>query len=434
MTSLKELAKICLEKLKAAGADTAQVSLSLSEKREFNIDGGEFSLYRTTFNRSLSLTAFRETRTGRVTLNSFDPEAIEGAVADCMRGVESDKPDPARGIAEKIGEREFKSGEPEPDAEKFFFRTRELKEAIEARFPSIIMEQMINSHNKTERVYADTNDNLYHSVSGCYEVSLMFSAHRDGKSSSFMGCGYDTVDLDTPLLEQGDIARVIGDVEKQIDTVPVTGSFTGTVVIAPDCLGEFLSDSVIGNFASGTPLIDGTSIWRDKLEKQVASENFTLSLSPRDPAILLGQEYTGDGYPAEDFTLIENGILKSFVAGIYVSNKAGCPRSKNTSTYSLVMPAGDKTLDELIAGIDDGLFVYRFSGGQPANNGDFSGVAKNSFRIRNGKIADAVSETMISGNLSEMLRHFEGASSERVNNGYFLLPFAAFSGVTVSGK
>ena len=259
MTSLKELAKICLEKLKAAGADTAQVSLSLSEKREFNIDGGEFSLFRTTFNRNLSLTAFRETRTGRVTLNSFDPEAIEGAVADCMRGVESDKPDPARGIAEKIGEREFKSGEPEPDAEKFFFRTRELKEAIEARFPSIIMEQMINSHNKTERVYADTNDNLYHSVSGCYEVSLMFSAHRDGKSSSFMGCGYDTVDLDTPLLEQGDIARVIGDVEKQIDTVPVTGSFTGTVVIAPDCLGEFLSDSVIGNFASGTPLIDGTS-------------------------------------------------------------------------------------------------------------------------------------------------------------------------------
>ena len=41
---------------------------------------------------------------------------------------------------------------------------------------------------------------------------------------------------------------------------------------------------------------------------------------------------------------------------------------------------------------------------------------------------------MVSGNLSEVLRHFEGASSERVNNGYFLLPFAAFSGVTVSGK
>ena len=98
------------------------------------------------------------------------------------------------------------------------------------------------------------------------------------------------------------------------------------------------------------------------------------------------------------------------------------------------MPAGEKTLEELISGVEDGLFVYRFSGGQPANNGDFSGVAKNSFRIRNGKITDAVSETMIAGNLADMLKNFVGASSERVKNGCSVLPFAAFSGITISGK
>jgi len=433
MTDLKRLAAECLAKLKEAGADAAQARLSLSEKREFNIDGGEFSLYRTTFNRSLTLTAFRETKTGSVTLNSFDPEAIDAAVSDCMASVESDSPDPARGIAENQGERELTYGVPEPDAEKFFAATKRLKEEIEQNYPTIIMEQMINSHNKTESVYADSNGNLFHLEYGAYQVSLMFSAHRDEKASSFMGCGYETTDLDTPLLEQGDIARALGDVEKQIDTVPVEGSFTGTVVFAPDCLNELLQHA-IENFASGTSLIDGTSIWRDKLGKEVAAPTFTLSLAPHNPDVVLPQQLTSDGYLTEDFDLIRNGVLESFVAGIYVANKAGVPRSKNTATGWLVMPAGEKTLDEMIAGIGDGLFVYRFSGGRPANNGDFSGVAKNSFRIKDGKITDAVSETMISGNLAEMLLRFEGASSERVKDGYSVLPFAAFSGVTISGK
>ena len=433
MTDLKKLAAECLSKLKEAGADTAQARLSLSEKREFNIDGGEFSLYRTTFNRSLTLIAFRETRTGSVVVNSFDPAAIDRAVSDCMRSVESDAPDPARGIAENQGERELVYGEPEPDAKKFFAATRRLKEDIEERYPTIMMEQMINAHDKTESIYADTNGNLFHMVYGSYGVGLMFSAHRDGKSSSFMGCGYETVDLDTPLIEQGAIARVLSDVERQIDTVPVAGSFTGTVIFAPDCLGGLLR-TAIGCFASGTPLIDGTSVWRDKLGQAVASPGFTLSLAPHHPDAILRQQLTGDGYLTGDFDLIRNGILESFVAGIYVSNKAGVPRSKNTATGWLVMPEGDRSLDELIAGVKDGLFVYRFSGGHPANNGDFSGVAKNSFRIKDGKIAEAVSETMISGNLATMLLSFEGASKERVKDGYSVLPFAAFSGITISGK
>ena len=76
----------------------------------------------------------------------------------------------------------------------------------------------------------------------------------------------------------------------------------------------------------------------------------------------------------------------------------------------------------------------RISGGHPASCGDFSAVAKNSFLIENGKLGPAVSETMISGNLAEMLLHPVGASAERIADGSTLLPYLSFSGITVSGK
>ena len=46
---LKSIAREVIEKLKVGGADMAQCTLALTEKREFNMDGGAFSLFRTTF-------------------------------------------------------------------------------------------------------------------------------------------------------------------------------------------------------------------------------------------------------------------------------------------------------------------------------------------------------------------------------------------------
>ena len=46
----------------------------------------------------------------------------------------------------------------------------------------------------------------------------------------------------------------------------------------------------------------------------------------------------------------------------------------------------------------------QFSGARPAENGDFSGVAKNSYYIEKGKVQFPVSETMVSGNLAELVK------------------------------
>ena len=107
--------------------------------------------------------------------------------------------------------------------------------------------------------------------------------------------------------------------------------------------------------------------------------------------------------------------------------------SPNTSD-AVIAEAGDTPLEELIAGIEKGIIVGRFSGGQPGANGEFSGIAKNAFLIENGRIGEALSEAMISANLLEMLFRLRGISRETLDCGTSSVPYMAFDGITISGK
>ena len=118
---------------------------------------------------------------------------------------------------------------------------------------------------------------------------------------------------------------------------------------------------------------------------------------------------------------------------LYGANKTGRPLIKN-SGFDLVIEPGDKSIDEIIASIDKGLVLGSFSGGQPGTNGEFSGVAKNSFLIENGKITKAVTETMVNGNLGEAFLNVRGISKELLCSGGSVIPYIAVDGIVISGK
>ena len=260
----------------------------------------------------------------------------------------------------------------------------------------------------------------------------MFSGHEGEKASSFFGSGVVTDSLDKPFLEMGSIAEDLANVEKQIETSGVEGKFEGTMVLMPGCVIS-LFWSLLENFAGEGGLLSGTSPWKDKLGEMVADERITVSFAPLDERIVCGSRVTSEGFPAENYDVIRNGRLNAFLLGLYASNKLKLPRGGNDS-FDVVIAAGDKPLSEIIGSIEKGILVGRFSGGEPSSNGDFSGVAKNSFLIENGKIGPALSETMVSGNMADMIKHLRAISEEQVADGMSVLPYMAFDGITISGK
>lgn len=429
---LLNAAYYALEAMKKSGADKCACRAASGEKTEFNIDGGEFSLMRTLFNESLSVEAYIGGKKGSSALNSLEKEDIDKAVADAVSAAQSGVADDAWDIAPETENQDFTDGALVFDKDRFFDRIEELKETIEKKYPTVMLEQLIADYATGYAVVVNSNGVEFTSQTGQYAIDLMYSAHEGEKASSFFGSGVCFTDLDRPIIELGSIDEDLKSITKQVDTIQVDGKFVGTVIMTPGMTGEFI-DTALGNFASTRVLIDGTSVWKDKLGKQVADSRLNVEFAPYNEQIVCGERVTGDGFISEDFHAIKDGVLESFLLPLYGANKTGFPRAKNSSG-AMVIPAGDKPLADMIAGTDKGLLVARFSGGEPGTNGDFSGVAKNSFLIENGKITGAVSETMINGNLADMLNNIVDISEERVADGGSVLPYISFGGITVSGK
>ena len=431
MDKLEKIADFVLEAALTAGADTAQCTVRDSQDREFNVDGGDFSLMRTLFDRQVTLSVLQGHRHGSVTINRFDEDALRDAAAQCVASAAAAEPDEAREFAAGPLSGDFTQGAPAPDTAGFFDRVRELMDDTAARHPLLLMEQLVACHQHGRTVYKSTNGVTWRREAGAYNVSLTYSAHRGRESSSMYGGEFVTDRLDRPFIEMALIDREMGEVEAQLGARPVPEKFVGTALFAPGCLAGDVLGTAVANFASDASLIDGTALWREKLGQPVADPRISLTLAPWDDRIVCGQRWTGEGFPAADQPILENGVLSAFLLTQYAANKTGHRRAGNTSS-SMIVPPGDTPLADIIAGIDRGVYLMRFSGGSPGAGGEFSGVAKNGFLIEHGRLTTPLTETMISGSLSELLLHLRGVSRELLEDGALSVPYMAFDGVTIS--
>lgn len=432
MENIQIVADKTEEILKEKNVSMAYFTVSSSEIREFNVEGGEFSLFRTLYDSNLDLTVYQDQKKGFVSINRLEEPKIREAVENCLKSAESGIADSHYGIAPGQEKAVFRQGVYEPDIDRFFERAKELTETVKEQFPKIMIHSIELKHTKYHSVYRNTNGTEFETFSGDYAVSIGFAGHEGERTTSLCGSYFKTDSLENPFISLGSLRKDLEDAQAQLNTVTLSGKLDGTVILTPGCLAGFLYN-IVGNFATDNAVLEKTSVWMEKLGSRVADERLTISAAPLDERILCGQRYTQEGFLAENYDLIKNGVLQSFMLSLYVANKTGFERAKNTS-QAMVVEGGDTPYEDMIKNVKNGIVVGDFSGGQPSINGDFSGVAKNSFLIEDGKIKGAVNEVMISGNLAEILNHLVAVSKETVADGDRVLPYMAFTNVVIAGK
>ena len=425
----KEMVSYCLDALKKAGADKAACSMNMMEKKELNVEIGEMTLLRTTFNNNMGISVIKDQKKGSTSINKTDKGSIDTAVALVMAMAEGSQPDDAYDIAEKQPSNSFSKGDESANLDTMYQSLEEFVDYVKSTYPKIQLEAAIMDFNHSRSFFQNTNGVDFEIREGMYGFSPMFLS-KDGKdTSSFNGTGFSALKVEKPLHEYGSIDTLLKQSVEQLHTQNIKDKFVGNMVVTPDCISDFLG--FITSDISDGKMISGNSLYSEKLNEQITHPKLTFHSRPVSQEIADGYFITSDGYVAENSTIVDKGILRTHLLGIYGAKKLSKNRAVNDGG-AYIVDVGDKPHAEMIKNIDQGVLLARFSGGSPANNGDFSGVAKNSYYIENGEIKHPLTETMVSGNIREMFENLDEISSDRIDFGSGILPWISFKGITVS--
>lgn len=417
--------------LKSKGFQSYECRLLESTIHEVSINNDRMDLLRSREPVSLTLTGILNGSKVSTAITKCEGDTIQAAAEELFQLAESSPADDANEIA-PYQEAPFREKGPAgADVNGMIRRLLELQEYCTEKYPTVNLRRATLEFKSTLQTYGNSNGSLLSDRQGLYTLFITCIAAEGGECSSF---NYTTLmfdNLDKPIYDLGSIDTLLKQSTEQIFPENLQGDFTGDVIITPEAMNYFLY--VLTLQLQDGYLIKGTSLYQDSLDKEVADTKFTFRAEPLSEELPNSSFITQDGFPAENLTAIENGVLKSYLLSLYGSNKTGYPRSDNQGGWCIIDP-GEKSLEEMISSIDKGLLLTRFSGGMPSESGDFSGVAKNSYYIENGRITHPVKEVMISINLRDMFRNIRDLSKERVNLGSTLVPWIQFADISIHGK
>ena len=414
----------------ASGADEAQVLHVYEDLFEITYDNDDIGMVRTTVDDQIMFTVFVGQAKGQASLTGRTNDLIDKAAAEAVAAARAGVADPANGIAEGESTALTELGDREPDADAMIDAIVRHQRLVAEQYPTIRMRDSVYRFRDHWRSFANSAGLHRQERRGSYAADALFSAKDGEKATSFNGVNASSVSPFAEIIDVPTLRRILDDTVGSFDPKPVPATFVGDVIFTPNS-AETLLDAVVQSLM-GYTLIRGTSPFQDSLGDAIADARLTVTNRPCSSVFPLASTFDGNGIPAKDLPIITNGVLENHLIDLYISRKLG--REMTAGVFALDVVPGDRTFDEIVAGTERGIVLGRFSGGVPNQQLDFSGVAKNSFYVENGKIQHPINETMIAGNFAQLLRSVRAIGSESVNFGGYAFPAIAAGGVTISTK
>lgn len=187
--------------------------------------------------------------------------------------------------------------------------------------------------------------------------------------------------------------------------------------------------SLIGHFLqaiSGDSVARGSTFLRESMGTKIMPDHCIITDDPTLSRAMGSQRIDGEGLASEPLTLVENGILQHWLLDLSSARQLGLSsngRAGHTlasppspSSTNIEVTGGVRTMEEMITDLSEGLFVTELIGmGVNGVTGDYSRGASG-FMIRQGALAEPVSELTIAGTLQEIFANLE-ASTDRDGHG-----------------
>ncbi|HXD56943.1 MAG TPA: TldD/PmbA family protein [Thermoleophilaceae bacterium] len=195
-------------------------------------------------------------------------------------------------------------------------------------------------------------------------------------------------------------------------------------VVVGNGFGGVLLHEAVGHGLEADAVQKRASVYAGRLGEQLAEPWLIAYDDGRKPGEWGSDGIDDEGTPTQQTTIIEGGKLTSYLYDLLRARKDGVASTGNgrresfrhlpvprmTNTY---FGEGNATPEELIEGVERGLYAVSFGGGQvePAT-GDFVFGVSEGYLIENGKVTSPVRGATLTGNGLEALLAINGVAAD----------------------
>jgi len=218
-------------------------------------------------------------------------------------------------------------------------------------------------------------------------------------------------------------------------------TFRGYALLGPEVTADIVG--ALEFLVSARSVQEGRSRFAGKRGTPVAAAALTLADQPRIPGSPRSRSFDREGVPTRPLTVIEQGVLRSFLYDTRTARKDGVFSTGHAAGGLSGQPSpafhspriqGTAPLGEMVRMIDRGVRVRRFSGNLNPVSGVFSGLVKGGHLIREGAPKTPLTDTMINATLDGLLGGIAAVSYETEPTGYGHLPWLLVKGMDIIGR
>jgi PmbA protein len=236
----------------------------------------------------------------------------------------------------------------------------------------------------------------------------------------FVGDGQESCH---PLRDTGAITAAV---LRQLELAKNTASAPSRqlpVIFTPDGVVSAFIPALMAAF-SGKIVLEGASPLGKRLGEKVFAAGFSLFDDPTLDFAPRSRPCDDEGVPSRRTPLIEQGVVRNFLYDLQTAGQAGARSTASgsrgrgglmsPSPSALIISTGEATFEEMVADIKEGLVVEQLMGAEQGNvlGGDFSGNVLLGYKIENGRIVGRVKNTMVSGNVYQVLKEIAALGKE----------------------
>jgi PmbA protein len=246
-----------------------------------------------------------------------------------------------------------------------------------------------------------------------------------------------------PILTTDEIVKTtIRQLELARNTAKVT-SRPMSVIFSPDGVPGSLILPLISAF-NGKIVLEGASPIGKKLGEIVFDTNLTIDDNPLVPFNTNSRPCDDEAVPCQITPLISRGVVSNFLYDLQTAARAKTKSTGNgqrqgglpgPSPHAFVVKPGNVSFEAMVKDIDEGIIVEQLLGAGQGNSlgGDFSGNVLLGYKIEKGEIVGRVKDTMISGNVYQLLKKIAAIGSDaKWVSGFMSTPSICCADVSVA--